>query len=162
MRAALDIALEVGSAWDLDRAFINLGHLLTDWGDLEGAIDLVRQSRAAGEQRGFPNLNGAVINGLWALVRLSRYEEAEAMLASWGRRGVGTTDVAPQLVPAMIAIRRGRLDEAARLLADAEQSSINLSDIQTRGQLYIETAELAIERGLFDDAYAAIERALTS
>ena len=82
------------------------------------------------------------------------------MLASWGRRGVGTTGVAPQLVPAMIAIRRGRLDEAAQLLAEAERSSINLSDIQTRGQLYIETAELAIERGLPDDAYAAVERAL--
>ena len=161
LRDALTIALEVGGAFDLDRAYVNLGHVLTDWGELEAALDLVQQSRAAGEQRGFPSLNGVVINGLWALVRLSRYEEAEAMLASWGRRGVGTDDVAPQLVPAMIAIRRGRLDEAAQLLADAERSSINLSDIRTRGQLYIEAAELAIERGLPDDAYAYIERALS-
>ena len=161
LRDALTIALEVGGAFDLDRAYINLGHVLTDWGELEAAVDLVQQSRAAGQQRGFPSLNGAVINGLWALVRLSRYEEAEAMLASWGRRGVGTDDVAPQLVPAMIAIRRGRLDEAEQLLADAERSSINLSDIRTRGQLYIEAAELAIERGLPDDAYADIERVLS-
>jgi DNA-binding NarL/FixJ family response regulator len=160
LRAALAIALEIGSAEDLDRGYVNLGHVLTDWGDLEGAVDLVRESRAVGEQRGFAWLNGVVVNGLWGLVRLSRYEDAEAMLASSGRRGVGTTEVAPQLVPAMIAIRRGQLDEAARLLADAERSSINLSDIQTRGQLYIETAELAIERGRPNDAFAAIERAL--
>jgi DNA-binding CsgD family transcriptional regulator len=160
VRAALDIALEVGSAWDLDRAFINLGHLLTDWAELEAAVDLVRQSRAAGEQRGFASLNGAVVNGVWGLIRLSRYDEAEVMLANWGRRGVGTTDLAPQLMPAMIAIRRGRLDEAEQLLAEAERSTINLTDIQTKGQLYIEIAELAIERGLPDDALAAVERAL--
>ncbi len=160
LREALTIALEVGNAWDLDRAFINLGHVLTDWGDLEAAVDLVHESRVAGEQRGFPRLNGVVINGAWALVRLSRYEEAQAILANWGRRGVGTTDVAPQLIPAIIAIRRGRLDEAARLLADAELLTVNLNDIQTRGLLYMETAELALERGLPDDAYAAVERAL--
>jgi DNA-binding NarL/FixJ family response regulator len=160
LRDALSIALEVGNAWDLDRAFINLGHVLTDWGDLEGAVDLVSESRVAGEQRGFPSLNGVVINGAWALVRLSRYEEAEAMLASWGRRGVGTTDIAPQLTPALIAIRRGRLDDAAQLLADAERLTVNLNDVQTRGLLYMETAELALERGLPDDAYAAVERAL--
>jgi len=160
LRDALTIALEVGNAWDLDRAFINLGHVLTDWGDLEGAVNLVLESRLAGEQRGFPRLNGVVVNGLWALVRLSRYEEAEAMLASWGRRGVGTSDIAPQLVPAIIAIRRGRLDEAAQMLADVERSTVNLNDIQTRGLLYMEIAELAIERGLPEDAYAAVERAL--
>jgi DNA-binding NarL/FixJ family response regulator len=160
LREALAIALEVGNAWDLDRAFINLGHVLTDWGELEAAVELVLESRVAGEQRGFHRLNGVVINGVWALVRLSRYEEAEAMLASWGRRGVGTTDVAPQLIPAIIAIRRGRLDDAALLLADAERLTLKLSDIQTRGLLYMETAELALERGLPDDAYAAIERAL--
>ena len=160
LRHALTIALEVGKAWDLDRAFINLGHVLTDWADLEGAVDLVQESRVAGERLGFPRLNGVVINGVWALVRLSRYEEAEAMLASWGRRGVGTNDVAPQLVPAIIAIRCGRLDDAALLLADAERLTVNLNDIQTRGLFYMETAELALERGLPDDAYAAAERAL--
>src|ERR1039457_1488417 len=35
LRGALTIALEVGSAWDIDRAYVNLGHVLTDWGDLE-------------------------------------------------------------------------------------------------------------------------------
>ncbi len=160
LRDALTIALEVGSAEDMDRAYVNLGHVLTDWGDLEGAVNLVQESRAAGEQRGFPWLNGAVINGVWGLIRLSRYEEAEAMIASTGRQGVGTSNLAPQLMPAMIAIRRGRLDDAARLLADAERSTINLNDIQTRGQLYIEAAELAIERGLPDEAYTEIERAL--
>jgi DNA-binding NarL/FixJ family response regulator len=160
LRGALTIALEVGSAWDIDRAYVNLGHVLTDWGDLEGAVDLVLECRAAGEHRGFPNLNGAVINGAWALIRLSRYEEAEAMLASVGRKGVGTSDVAPQLAPAIIAIRRGRLEEAERLLADAERSSVNLSDIQTRGLLYMESADLAIERGQPEEAYAHVERAL--
>ena len=160
LRGALTIALEVGSAWDIDRAYVNLGHVLTDWGDLEGAVDLVLECRAAGEHRGFPNLNGAVINGAWALIRLSRYEEAKAMLASVGRKGVGTSDVAPQLAPAIIAIRRGRLEEAERLLADAERSSVNLSDIQTRGLLYMESADLAIERGQPEEAYAHVERAL--
>ena len=160
LRDALTIALEVGSAEDLDRAYVNLGHVLTDWGDLEGAVNLVQESRAAGEQRGFPWLNGALINGVWGLIRLSRYEEADAMLVSMERHGVGTLSVAPELMPAMIAIRRGQLDEAARLLAEAERSTINLNDIQTHGQLYIEAAELAIERGLPGDAYAEIERAL--
>ncbi|HEY0868821.1 MAG TPA: hypothetical protein VGD55_00340, partial [Acidothermaceae bacterium] len=160
LRAALAIAVEVGSAFDIDRAYINLGHVLTDWAELEAAVDLVAECRAASEQRGFANLNGAVINGVWALFRLARYDDAEAMLASWGRRGVGTSDIAPQLVPAIIAIRRGQLDEAEGLLAEAERSSVNLRDIQTRGRLYTENAELAIERGLPDEAYAYVERAL--
>jgi DNA-binding CsgD family transcriptional regulator len=160
LRTALGIAIEIGSAWDIDRAYVNLGHVLTDWGKLADAVELVAECRAAGEQRDFANLNGAVINGAWALVRLSRYDDAEAMLATVGRRGVGTPDVAPQLVPAIIAIRRGRLDDAERLLTDAERSSVKLSDIQTRGLLYMENAELALERGRPDEAYDQAQRAL--
>jgi DNA-binding CsgD family transcriptional regulator len=160
LREALTIALEVGVAEDLDRAYVNLGHVLSDWGQHEEAAAMVSESRAAGEQRGFRWLNGVAVNSMWSLIRLGRYEEAETLLADTTHKGIGIFDVAPQLAPAQIAIRRGRLDDAGELLADAERSTIHLTNVQTRGQLHIEAAELALERELPDEAYAEIERAL--
>jgi DNA-binding CsgD family transcriptional regulator len=161
MRASLAIAVEVGAAGDLDRAYHNLGYVLADWGDLEEAARVVFDSLAVGEGRGIRRPNAVADNSVWALVRLGRYDEAEAMIARLGPRGIGISEIAPQLPPALIAIRRGQFDEAARLLAGAEQLTTHLTDVQTRGQLYMEAAELAVERGLPDDASIHVERAFT-
>jgi DNA-binding CsgD family transcriptional regulator/tetratricopeptide (TPR) repeat protein len=159
LRQALAIALEVGIAEDIDRAYTNLGHVYSDWGAHEEAAAMVSESRAAGEQRGFPRLNGVAENSVWSLVRLGRYEQAEAVLADAGPRGIGPS-LGTQLAPAQIAIRRGRFDEATDLLAEVERSTVHVTSIQMRGQLYMEAAELALERDLPDDAYAEVERAL--
>jgi DNA-binding CsgD family transcriptional regulator/tetratricopeptide (TPR) repeat protein len=159
LRGALTIALEIGAAEDLDRAYTNLGHVYSEWGEHEEAAAMLLESRAAGEQRGFLRLNGVAENCVWSLLRLGRYDEAEAVLAEAGPRAIGPS-LGAQLAPAQIAIHRGRFDDAAQLLAQFERSTIHLTNVQTRGQLHIEAAELALERDLPDDAYAEIERAL--
>jgi DNA-binding CsgD family transcriptional regulator len=59
-----------------------------------------------------------------------------------------------------MAIRRGRVDEAIRLLASADEFTSRLADVQTRGVFHIQVAELALLQGRPDDAYAEVERAL--
>jgi DNA-binding CsgD family transcriptional regulator len=162
LRQAIAIAAEVGSPDDLDRGYTNLCFALVEWDHFEAATTLLDESLAAGRRIGFPRVNGVSNNCVGALVSLGRYDEAEAMMAETGPRGVGICGVAPQLTPAGIALRQGRLDECARLLAEVDDVSSELSDVQTRGSYHVMAAELALERGRADDAYAHVELAIAT
>ncbi len=157
LREALAIAKELPGADDLDRAYTNLSHLLLDSGRLEEAAALVFESL---EHLGFLRLNGAAANSAYALIRMGRYHEAEGLLARMGDKGIGICATAPQLVPVAMAIRQGRLEEAGRLLAGADELTARLRDVQTRGVFHIRSAELALEEGRSEVAYEQIELAL--
>src|SRR5207249_1032247 len=66
----------------------------------------------------------------------------------------------PAQLGALVATRRGRFDEAHRLLAVADDLSRGMSDVQVRGSFHMMVAELALLEGRPGDAYADIERAL--
>jgi DNA-binding CsgD family transcriptional regulator len=162
LRESIAVAIEVGSADLLDRGYNNLCYAMVEWDYFEEATTLLDESLAAGQRMGFPRVNGVSDNTVGALISLGRYDEAEARIAETGPRGVGICGVAPQLTPASIAILRGELDHAAQLLAEVDKASAQLSDVQTRGAYHMRAAELALERGHADDAYAHVELALAT
>jgi DNA-binding CsgD family transcriptional regulator len=135
--------------------------LLVDAGRLEEGAALIFESLEEGDRLGFLKINGAASNSAHALIRLGRYREAEALIAQMGDQGIGICATAPQLVPAPMMTRQGRFDEAESLLADADQLTALLADVQTRGLFHIQAAELALEQGRPDHAYEEVERALT-
>ena len=67
-------------------------------GRLEEGAALVFDCAAAGEALWGVRLNGAAGNSVEALLRLGRYDEAEALLDQTGDRGVGTCITAPSLL----------------------------------------------------------------
>jgi DNA-binding CsgD family transcriptional regulator/tetratricopeptide (TPR) repeat protein len=160
VREALAIAEELAIPDDLNRAYMGLSSLLVHSGRLEQGAALVFDSAAMGEELWGVRLNGAAGNSVEALIRLGRYDEADALLAQTGNRGVGSCTAGPSLLRAAIAIRRGRFDDADRALATAGQLTAGLSDLQARGLFHALCAELALEQGQPDDAYEQIERAL--
>jgi DNA-binding CsgD family transcriptional regulator len=162
LRQSIAVAIEVGSPNDLDRGYTNLCYALVEWAHFDEATTLLDESLAAGRRMGFPRVNGVSSNTVGALISLGRYDEAEARIAETGPRGVGICGVAPELTPAAIAILRGQLDNAAQLLAEADEASAQLSDVQTRGAYHMTAAALDLERGLADDAYAHVELALAT
>jgi DNA-binding CsgD family transcriptional regulator len=160
IREALAIAEEVGSPDDLNRAYMGLSNFLVESGQLEEGAALVFDSAAMGEALWGVRLNGAAGNSADALIRLGRYDDAAALLAQTGDRGVGTCITQPLLLQTTLAIRRGLFDEAHRSLTVADRESERLGDVQQRGAYHIAAAELAIEQGRGDDAFEDVERAL--
>jgi DNA-binding CsgD family transcriptional regulator len=160
VREAMAIAEELANADDLNRAYTCLSSVLVESGRLEEGAALVFDSVAVGEEFWGVRLNGASANSADALVRLGRHEQADALLAQTANRGVGSCTAQPSLSGATMAIRRGRVDDAVRLLATAEEFTSRLADVQTRGVFHIQTAELALLEGRPDDAYDECERAL--
>ncbi len=129
MREALQIAEEVGSPEDLNRAYGNLCGLLADSGRLEEAASLVFDNAAVGEELWGVRLESAAANSADALLRLARYEEADALLVQVGDRGLGACAASPSLARAAIAIRRGNLQEAADQLVISDGFTAALSDV---------------------------------
>jgi DNA-binding CsgD family transcriptional regulator len=160
MRDATGIAEEVGSPEDLNRALGNLGSLLVDSGRLEEAAALVFDSAAIGEELWGVKLEAAATNSSDALIRLGRYDEAEALLGQTGNRGLGACPASPDMARAEIAVRRGRFEDAERLLAAVDDLTASLSDVQQRGGFHMLRAELGLVQDRPDDAYEDIERAL--
>lgn len=160
MREALAIAEELASPEDLNRAYGNLGSLLVDCGRLEEGAALVFDSAAVGEELWGARLNGAAGNSTDALVRLGRFDEADALLAQIGSHGQGYCTPGPYLLPTAMLIRRGRFDEAAGLLATADELTTDLGDVQERGSFHMLSAELALEEHRPGDAVDHVEQAL--
>ena len=160
LRQALEIAEELDSPEDLNRAYGNLGSLLVDAGRLEEGAALVFDSAAMGEELWGARLNGAAGNSTDALVRLGRFDEAAALLAQIGSHGQGYCTPGPYLLPTAMLIRRGRFDEAGHLLTTADELTTGLGDVQERGTFHMLSAELALEEGRPDDAYEHVEQAL--
>ena len=160
VRRSLAIAEELASPDDVNRAYMGLGALLMSSGRLEESAGLVFAEADPGEDAWGVRLRGAAGNSVEALIRLGRHSEAEELLARVGDRGVGTVTVRPSLLRAMLAIRTGRFDEAARSLSRGDELSPRLADVRVRGGLLMLSAEMALLQGRPGEAYASIERAL--
>jgi DNA-binding CsgD family transcriptional regulator len=160
VQEALQIAEELASPDDLDRAYGNLSFLLEESGRLEEAASMVFDSAGAGEKLWGVRWKAVATNSTDALVRLGRYNEAAALLAQIGDHLFGVSAADRYLLPAPMAIRCGRFDEAERLVAAAGELTSGLSDVQLRGQFHMLSAELALEQDRPDDAHDQVERAL--
>ena len=127
---------------------------------LEEAAALVFDRLPAADERGVFRLNGASVSSADALIRLGRWADADVLLRAINDQDIGICVSSPQLVPLPMEVRRGRFDEAHRLLAEADEMTVGLTVVQTRGSFHMLAAELALEEGRPDDAYEEVERAL--
>ncbi|MDQ1540678.1 MAG: hypothetical protein QOH29_1404 [Actinomycetota bacterium] len=161
IREALTIAEDLGSPDDLNRAYSNLGLALADAGRLDDAVSIMFDSAAVGEDLWGVRLNGATSNGVDALVRMGRYDEAERVLAQLGTQALGVCTPSPWTLPAPMMIRRGNLDAAERAVGRALQLTAQLQDVQQSAYSLGLATELDLEQGRPDAAVENIERALT-
>lgn len=160
VREALEVAETLAGPDDLNRAYGNLSGLLLSAGRLEEAAALVFDSAAAGEELWGVGLESTVTNSAEVFIRLGRYDEAAAILAKVGLRGLGACAASPDMERMTIELRRGRLDAADDLRRRIDELTAGLSDVQQRGTFHMLSAELALEQERPDEAYAQIEQAL--
>ena len=159
IRESLQIAEEIASPEDLNRAYANLSQSMLDTGRLDEVASLMFDCAAVGEDVWGCRLNGATGNGVEAMVRLGRYAEAERILALLGTQALGVCAPAPWILPSPIFIRRGEFDAAKDALDYAEEITARLGDVQHAATVQALCGELALERGQPGQAFAAFERA---
>ena len=160
LRWSLDLAEEVGDPESLNRAYGNLASCLVEWARLEDAAAVTLDMVAAGEQLGGIRLNGSAFNSAEALVRLGRWDEAEAMARDYGGMPSGNCASTPLMLHVTLALLHGELDRARPLLEEVGTRTASLTDVQFRGSFHLLEAQLALIEGRFEDASDAIEQAL--
>ncbi len=163
VRRSLVIATELANPNQLDRAYANLIYVFNQAARLEEAAQLVFADNNDGSDFMVgARLSSAGQDSAEALIRLGRLDEAEDLLQQIPERGSGSCAFGPYGVRTMLAVRRGRLDEATALLAMAEVASGGLDSIQRNAWFHTLRAELHLERGEPRAAIEEVERALTS
>jgi DNA-binding CsgD family transcriptional regulator/tetratricopeptide (TPR) repeat protein len=161
VRESLAIAEELGNPDQLYRAYNNLAHVLGTAGRLEEAAALVFEGDSKDDKFIGIRLGAAGQNSADSLIRLGRLEEAEDLLLRI-TRGSGNCVFGPFAVRAMMAIRRGLLDDAAELLVTANEMSGGLDTANVQGWLHMLHAEINLERGDPEAALEHVDRALTT
>lgn len=161
LRESLAIAEELGNPDQLYRAYNNLAHVLASDGRLEEAAALVFEGDSASDKFVGIRLGAAGQNSAESLIRLGRLDEADDLLRRISR-GSGNCVFGPFAVRAMIAIRRGLLDDATALLATAEEMSGANDAVNVQGWLHTLRAEINLERGEPRAALEDVDRALTT
>ena len=161
VRRSLVIATEVANPNQLDRAYNNLMYIFNQSARLEEAAQLVFANDDDSDLMVGVRLSSAGQDSAEALIRLGRLEEAEDLLQQIPERGTGSCAFGPYGVRAMLAVRRGRLDQAADLLMMAEVASGGLDSLKANAWFHILRAELHLERGEPRAAIDEAERALT-
>jgi DNA-binding CsgD family transcriptional regulator/tetratricopeptide (TPR) repeat protein len=161
VRESLAIAEELGNADQLYRAYNNLAHVLGTAGRLEEAAGLVFEGASTNDKFIGIRLGAAGQNSAESLIRLGRLDEADDLLQRI-TRGSGNCVFGPFAVRAMIAIRRGALDDATALLVTAEEMSGGLDTVNVQGWLHTLRAEINLERGEPHAALEDVDRALTT
>jgi DNA-binding CsgD family transcriptional regulator/tetratricopeptide (TPR) repeat protein len=161
VRESLAVAEELGNPDQLYRAYNNLAHVLGTAGRLEEAAELVFEGDNKDAKFIGIRLGAAGQNSAESLIRLGRLDEADDLLQRI-TRGSGNCVFGPFAVRAMIAIRRGSLDDAETLLVTAEQMSGGLDVVNVQGWLHTLRAEINLERGDPHTALEDVDRALAT
>jgi DNA-binding NarL/FixJ family response regulator len=163
IRAALEIAVELGAREDIGSGYMNLGDMIDQSGRLEEAAELAIEGIAACERAGVGRLFGAFLGGELALrlIRLGRHEDAERFLdQGLGLKPGGLAAGALHQARAQLLIERGEPELAAPELELVREMVVRSNDVQWLAPFAATEIELALWRG--DAAAAAIlaERAL--
>jgi DNA-binding CsgD family transcriptional regulator/tetratricopeptide (TPR) repeat protein len=159
MRAALEIAEEVGDPDDLNRAYANLCHVWFVSGRLEESAAVTLDSMAMGEALGGVRLNAAALNSADSLLQLGRWGDAETLVRDVELVS-GNCGMHRELLQAEIALRRGQFEKAGEYLGVVDERTKSLDDVQFRGDFHMLRASLALEEERPLDAFDDVERAL--
>jgi DNA-binding CsgD family transcriptional regulator/tetratricopeptide (TPR) repeat protein len=162
LRDAMCIAEELGEEYDTTRAYVNLGVCLDKQGRLDEAAELALEGERVAERLGV-RTHALFLAGdaCGRLTRLGRLDEAQAIAeralaaAPKGMAGVLVFDAAGHL-----ALRRGRLDDAAEQFQRSREQRSRTRDSNWIGNTAWGEAELALWRSDPDGAQQIAARAL--
>jgi tetratricopeptide (TPR) repeat protein len=155
---AMRIARERNDIEEITRAYVNLGETL-DWaGRIEEAAELAGRGTLSAVEQGIGPLAALLASDqALRLLRLGRWDEADAALATAIDAAIsGLTAGAALAGRALLDVLRGRFDEAADSLEEAERSQENALGSMWTGPLAITRAEGALWRGRPAEARDAI------
>ncbi len=150
LRASLRIAVEVGSADDVGRAYANWTWVLDVAGRHDDARALAEEGIATSERLGIMAMFGTHLL-YWVadrLYRLGRWDEAER--AARRAESIGPIGINAILVPevlARLAMARGRFEEAAALLQPLTALAARAADLQFVIPVQGSLAELQLWQG---------------
>ena len=161
LRTALAIAEELRSPEDMARAYSNLGNVLFVAGRLEEVAELAAVDPGESEDVAGIRIDNTALNGADALVELGRWADAEAMVGTASRH-MGNCGNHPQMVRAVLAVRRGEFEDARRDLDFVLQATEKLQDVQFRGEALLRIAEMALAEGKPLEAFDAVDLALST
>ena len=159
VRESLAIAEELGNPDQLYRAYNNLAHVLGTAADTRKPLGwssrvTARTTSSSASDLGQRDRTAPSHSSASAVL-----DEAEDLLHRI-TRGSGNCVFGPFAVRAMMAMRRGLLDEATALLVTAEELSGGLDTANVQGWLHTLRAEINLERGEPQAALEDVDRAL--
>ncbi|HEY2637961.1 MAG TPA: hypothetical protein VGI54_11260, partial [Solirubrobacteraceae bacterium] len=153
LQGAIRLAEEHGHMWVLQRARLNLGHLLMSW-DMPGDAEASEEALALARRRG-DSVAEALVGGnlVSAHVQAGRWDEAEQVAASLlAARDDGAKDARDTVFGdvherlALLHILRGELDAARRSL-EAAHGWGDSDELESRRMHEATTAQLALAAG---------------
>ena len=147
VREAVEIAEELGRPDNLDLAYKILTHVLMEAGRLDEAAQVVVDGIARDERLVGVRLNGAGGNSAESLIRRGRWNEADDLLAARMDSGSAAASSARKAVGAMLATRRGRLEEAVVRSTRPTSCPPRLNTVQVRGWFHLFARACAARTG---------------
>jgi DNA-binding NarL/FixJ family response regulator len=164
LRAALQLAVELGAPDDIGSAYVNLGDQIDQAGRIEEAAELGVEGIAACELAGVGRLAGAFVASEVALrlIRLGRYERAERLVAeALELNPTGIAESGLRQARAQLLVERGDPGAAQPELELIREVVERANDPQWVGPFAAAEVELALWRGDADSAASIAERTLS-
>ena len=163
LREAQEIAEELGSFDDLDRAYSNLSWALEQAGQLEEAAATALAGLGMARELRLEFTAGAVLllNAASQLFLLGRWAEMDDLIGDAPRleANAGSSPYLHQL-RGELAMALGHFDHAGEHLETARRTSTQVTEPQLLGPLHACLAELAIWEGRYGAAQASVEEGL--
>ena len=155
LREGFAIARASNDVDDIGRGFANLSSTLLICGQREEsfavAVEGIAWARSVGASGGYGRF--IATNAVDAAIQLGRWDEAQSII---DEVLVGHPEGANRISMASVVgpfyVRRGRLDEAERVLDDGRALVDPLTEAQFTGQVFVGLVELALMAGRIDDA----------
>jgi DNA-binding NarL/FixJ family response regulator len=159
LREAAAMSGELTDVDDIGRAYTNLSSILLICGQQEEslrvALDGVAWARTVGAAGGFGRFIAG--NATDAAIDLGRWDQAESLADDLiAGETSGVNRITTTCVVGRFFARRGRFEEAERLLSEGRERIAPLQEAQFSGSLYVGLAELALAAGRPDDAAKSI------
>jgi DNA-binding NarL/FixJ family response regulator len=157
LREAAAVIHELKDVDDEGRAYANLSSVLTICGSneesLEVALEGVAWARTVGAFGGYGRFIAG--NAVTAAVELGRWDEAESLADElFAGETVGVNRIGMICVVGPFLARRGRADEADRLLVEGRALIDALTEAQFTGPMFVGLVERALASGKPDEAAA--------
>jgi DNA-binding NarL/FixJ family response regulator len=165
LRRALQVAEQTGNIQDVAQIHLDLGEVLRLQGHVQDALQLMLDGERVAVRHGADGSYGnfMAVNAADDLLRLGRWDEAEACLAKLARSQLGpTAELFRATVAGRLDTARGRLESAATQFERAVEVSQEAALLEFIPTLHSAMAELELWRHDTDRARAQIAAGLRS